>query len=336
MRTPPPGGAVPAGGVTSRGRPVPAQGVAAREAPGLRLTHLDKVLWPPACPGGVAYTKGDYLDYLRAIAPHLLPHLRGRPLVLTRYPHGAAGPSFYQKHLPPSAPAWLPRFRHVSGSGRAIDYLVPEGLADLLWLGQQAAIEFHPWLSTCARPDHPDRAVVDLDPMPPAGFEDARAVAEVVRDLLARAGVASWPKTSGASGLHVFIPVRPVLTYRQVAQLMRGLGEAVRRAVPERVTLERRVALRAGRVYFDYLQNGRGKTLCAPYCPRPLPGAPVSTPLEWSELAAVQPAALTLGTVVRRLRAGCDPFASLAGAPPQDLRPLADLVRRLLAARVPR
>ncbi len=302
----------------------------------LRLTHLDKVLWPPARPGGPSWTKGDYLHYLRAISPHVLPHLRGRPLVLTRYPDGALGPSFYQKNLPATAPGWLPRFRQASASGRAIDYLVAASLSDLLWIGQQAAIEFHPWLSTCAYPEQPDRAVVDLDPMPPAGFEDARAVAALVRELLDRAGVASWPKTSGATGLHLFIPIRPIHTHRQVALVMRALGELLLRLWPERVTLERRVALRAGRVYFDYLQNAHGKTLCGPYSPRPLPGAPVSTPLEWAEVADVRPESFDLRAVADRLAAGRDPFAGLCQAPPQDLRALADLAGALGGAALAR
>lgn len=309
----------------------------ARASRPLRLTHLDKPLWPPASPGSPAYTKGDYLEYLRAIAPAVLPHLWDRPLVLTRYPHGIEGTSFYQKRVPPSAPPWLSRFHQgsgpasgpASGVGPGIDHLMVSTLADLLWVGQQVAIEFHPWLATCHAPEHPDRAVVDLDPMPPASFADACAVAIVVRAVLSRAGLLAWPKTSGATGLHLFIPIRPVRTPREVTTIIRGLGEVLAQLMPERVTLERRIALRGGRVYFDYLQNGRGKTLCAPYSPRPLRGAPVSTPIDWAELPSVRPEAFDLRAIPRRLAQRGEAFAGLLSAPAQDLQALADLCQAL-------
>ncbi len=289
--------------------------------PAGRWTHLDKVLWPAARPGGPSYSKRDYLLYLGAVAPHLLPHLQDRPLVLTRYPDGVGGPSFYQKRLPPWAPAWLRRFRYA-GPGGSAEYLVADRPEALLWIGQQAALEFHPWLARCAQPERPDRAVIDLDPSPPAGFDDARAVALVLRDLLLRTGVASWPKTSGATGLHLFIPIAPQHGHAEVVAAVRAVGLLLERLWPERVTLERRVDRRGARVYFDYLQNARGRTLCAPYSPRPLPGAPVSTPLDWSEVSTIRPEAFDLGAVTARLASGVDPFRSLATAGPQDLRAL--------------
>jgi bifunctional non-homologous end joining protein LigD len=301
----------------------------------LRLTNLSKVLWPAARPGEPPVTKGDYLAYLRVVAPYLLPHLRRRPLVLTRYPDGAGGPAFYQKNLPATAPAWLPRFRHRSGEGRPIDYLVPDDPAHLLWLGQQAALEFHPWLATVDRPDLPDRAVIDLDPMPPATFEDARAVAGVCADVLGAAGVRAWLKTSGATGLHLYIPIRPDRSYREVAGAVRALGELLLRLWPQRVTLDRPVARRAGRVYVDYLQNGPGKTLCAPYSPRPLPGAPVSLPISWTELATVRPEDWTVRTVPARLAHRGDAWSDLPSAPPQDLAALERLCREAAGGRVP-
>jgi len=298
----------------------------ATPAPHLRFTHLDKPLWPPAPGSGAGpTTKADYLAYLEAVAPWALPHLRSRPLVLTRYPHGALGASFYQKNLPESAPEWLPRFRddHPTADGRHIRYLVAAAPADLLWLGQQAALEFHPWLSTAAAPGLPDRAVIDLDPMAPAGFEEARAVARLASEILRAAGVRAWPKTSGATGIHCFIPIRPERPYRDVAAILRGLGELLLRLWPGRVTLERAVARRAGRVYVDYLQNARGKTLCAAYSPRPIAGAPVSMPIDWSELDSVRPEMWTVRTAPARLRERGDAWADLPGAPPQDLEALA-------------
>ena len=290
------------------------------QAPGrLRLTNLDKPLWPPATPHGDPTTKGDYLAYLRAVAPYALPHLRNRPLVLTRYPHGADGKSFYQKNVPATAPGWLPRFCHRGAEGREIAYLVPDDTADLLWVGQQAALEFHPWQSTTRDPDHPDRAVIDLDPMSPATFEDARRVARLVAQILRAAGVRAWLKTSGATGLHAFIPIRPARTHREVAEAIRTLGTLLLDLWPERITLERPVAKRAGRVYVDFLQNAAGKTLCAAYSPRPLPGAPVSMPIDWSELDTVRPEDWTIRTAPARLARRGDAWRDLPGAPPQDL-----------------
>ena len=301
-------------------------------AAALRVTHLAKPLWP--APGGPV-TKGEYLAYLGAIAPHALPHLLGRPLVLTRYPHGAGGPSFYQKNLPRGAPAWLPRFRHTGSGGRALDYLVPAAAADLIWVGQQAALEFHPWLSTVAHPAFPDRAVIDLDPMAPAGFEEARQVARVLGELLRRSGVRSWLKTSGATGLHVLLPIAAQRPHRAVAADVRAVAELLRRLWPERVTLERAVARRGARVYVDYPQNGPGKTVCAAYSPRPLPGAPVSTPLDWAELDGVQPGQWTVRTVPPRLAARPDPWRDLPDAPPEDLGALARACRGARGAPAP-
>ncbi len=295
--------------------------------PRLRLTNLDKPLWPPARPGESTTTKGDYLEYLSAVARHALPHLRGRPLVLTRYPHGADGTSFYQKNIPATAPAWLPRFRHRGAEGREIAYLVPDDVTDLLWVGQQAALEFHPWNSRAADPDHPDRAVIDLDPMEPAAFEDARDVARLVLRILRAAGVRAWLKTSGATGLHAFIPIAPIRTHQEVAAAIRVLGELLLAIWPERITLERPVARRAGRVYVDYLQNAAGKTLCAAYSPRPLPGAPVSMPIAWSELETVRPEAWTVHTAPARLARQGDAWSDLPTAPAQDLDALIRVCR---------
>ncbi len=308
-------------------KPAPARGPA---APGIRFTSLQKPLWPAA---GGPILKAEYLSYLRAVAPAALPHMRGRPLVLTRYPHGAGRASFYQKNLPPSAPPWLPRFGTVTGAGRRIQYLVPQTVADLLWVGQQCALEFHPWLSRVEAPGLPDRAVIDLDPMAPAGFEEARAVARAVGRLLCSAGVRGWLKTSGATGLHVFIPVRPERPYAEVSAGIRSVGQLLQRLMPDLVSLERSRERRGPRVYFDYPQNGSGKTLCGAYSPRPLPGAPVSLPIGWPELDAVRPGDWTVRTVPERLVRQGDAWADLPGAPYQELDVLRAFCEATLAGR---
>ncbi len=291
----------------------------------VRLTHPQRVLWPSG-PGGPARTKADYLVYLAQVAPWVLPHLRDRPLVLTRYPRGAQAKGFYQKQLPAGAPPWLRSFPHLSAAGRLIRYLVVDSPAALLWLGQQAALEFHPWMSRVDDPEHPDLAVIDLDPMPPTGFAEARAVAMAVGEFLDRVGVRAWPKTSGATGVHLFVPVPRGSPWQQVREHLGALALALSRRWPERVTVERAVHRRGGRVYFDYLQNGAGRTVCAPYSPRPLPGAPVSTPLRWDELErGTRPEDWNLETVALRLRRQGDAWADLRRAPPQDLGPLRGL-----------
>ena len=284
------------------------------------LSNPDKPLWPD-----VGLTKRDFAAYLVAVAPALLPHLRNRPLVLTRYPHGAGGPSFYQKNLPEGAPEWIETFTHVSREGREIRYVLCHDERTLIWLAGQAAIEFHPWLATTSAPDLPDRMVVDLDPMAPATFEDARPLAAAVHEVLQRAGLRAYPKTSGATGIHIFVPIAPRYPYAAVQAVVRGIGAVLLRAWPDRVSMERQVSRRAGRVYVDYLQNAHGKTLVSAYAPRPLPGAPVSTPFHWDELPRVRPEAWDLQSVPARVRARGDAFSGVLDGG-QDLEPLAELV----------
>lgn len=273
------------------------------------LTNLDKPLWPEC-----GLTKGDYIQYLLQIAPVMLPHLRGRPLVLTRYPNGWKGKWFYQKNTPASAPGWLHTWTETDGDKRPIRYVVCNDLQTLAWLGNQAAIELHPWYSLAANPDRPTVAVIDLDPSTGTDFDDARELAFAVRRVLSELGLEAYPKTSGATGIHIYIPLAPVHSYGEVVQFTRRLSELVEHALPARATTARAVKDRTGRVYLDFLQNGRGKTLAAPYAPRPRPGAPVSAPVTWAELEYISPSDFTLRTMPERVQAVGDLFAPvLAG-----------------------
>lgn len=267
-----------------------------------------KLLWPE---DGI--TKTDLAAYWLAVAPWALPHLAGRYLVLTRYPDGIHGKSFYQKNLPDHAPPWV-RHRPVpsQGSGRTIRYLLGADAATLVWLAGQAAIEIHPWTSPDGHPDHPDFALVDLDPAEGCGFAEAVTVAQGLHRLLVQLGLRGYIKTSGATGLHVYIPVEPRYTYDQTADFVRRLGVVLQHLMPRLVTLARAVRERRGFVYVDYLQNARGKTLVAPYSPRPLPGAPVSFPVAWQDLPRIDPRQFTIKTVPRLLKEsppGKNPFA---------------------------
>lgn len=285
--------------------------VAGRE---VRVTNPDKRLWPVD-----GLTKWDLVDYYVRVSPFLLPHLRGRPLVLTRYPDGIDGEWFYSKNAPEGAPEWLRTwtYHHESGPNH---YIVAEEAAALAYVANLAAIELHPWLSSCDTPEEPDFAVVDLDPAEGATWEDVRQVALLVREILRAVGVEGFPKLSGATGLHVYCPCAPGHSFRDTAEFVRAIGRLLLRIDPERVTLERVVARRAGKVYVDYLQNRLGQTITAVYGLRPRPGAPVSIPVTWDELRTGDVPEVNLRTVWERLRRVGDLFAPVLDRR-QDLRP---------------
>ncbi len=275
----------------------------------LRLTNLDRALWPED-----GFTKRDLIDYLVQIAPAVLPHLKDRPLVLTRYPGGIHAGSFYQKNTPKTAPEWLKTVGQYSKeSQREIRYLLCDHVAVLAWLGNQAAIEIHPWFSRVDALELPDIAVFDLDPVEPAGFEECRAVAGVVRDALNSFGLVGWPKTSGATGIHIYVPIRRGPSYRDIAWSVGKVSDAVHAILPDTTTRVRKVADRPpGTVYLDHLQNVMGKTLAMAYGPRPRPGATVSTPFAWDELGHINPRDWTIKTVPERYIRFGDFFAPVA------------------------
>lgn len=246
----------------------------------VEVTNIGKVFWPME-----GYTKGDLLNYYAGIAPILLPYLYDRPLVMQRWPDGIKGKSFYQKQCPAYAPEWMHTVSFKSEeSGKITNYCTVEDTAGLLWLINQGSIELHPWLSTVMQPDYPLEMVIDLDPNPPAGFKEALYAALLIKEVLDSYGLRGYAKTSGATGLHIYIPLEPVYSYDQVRQGALKILQPVAEAYPDGVTLERRVEERGGRVYLDYLQNVKGKTIASVYSVRPLPGAPVSTPLTWEEI----------------------------------------------------
>lgn len=248
----------------------------------LVLTHPDRVMWPDA-----GLTKADLIQYYLDVAHVLIPHLSQRYLVFTRYPNGIQEPGFYQKNCPEHAPAWVRTEPYWSPSSRrTLRFVTGASVATLAWLGNQAAVEIHPWLSRSCSRECPDWAVFDLDPSEPAGLPQARTVAGWLKEALDAFGLRGYLKSSGATGFHVYVPLRPLYTYAQSASFVRYLARLLLESAPHLITLERAVAKRSGKVYIDYLQNAMGKTLVAPYSPRPLPGAPVSAPLDWSELGA--------------------------------------------------
>jgi bifunctional non-homologous end joining protein LigD len=272
----------------------------------LKLTNLDKLIWPEGL------IKAHLVKYYSDVAPYVLPHLRNRPLVMKRYPDGIDGEAFYQKECPDYAPDWIKR-QPVEHSEKVVNYIVCNDQPTLLWLANQGCIEMHAWLARVESLETPDLAVMDLDPAGGVSFEDVLEIALLVKRVLDEFKIKSYPKTSGASGLHLFVPVRQVYSWRQVTGAMKYVAELVVKVHPDKTTVERKVEKRAGKVYLDYLQNGRGKTMAFQYGLRPLPGAPVSTPLSWEEVeeGKIRPGQFTMDTIFQRLKSVGDIYAGI-------------------------
>jgi len=262
----------------------------------VRLSNLDKVFWPEG------FTKAHLVKYYMDMAPVIIPHLRNRPLVMKRYPDGVNGQSFYQKECPEYAPDWIETYP-IWHSEKVINYIVCNDAATLAWLANQACIEIHAWLSVLDNVDYPDMAVMDLDPADGVMFSDVMDIALLCRRALEEFGLIPFVKTSGASGLHLFIPIISEYPFPVVTFAMQHIAGLITGVYPRKATVERVVARRTGKVYLDYLQNGRGRTMAFQYSLRPLPGAPVSTPLVWEEVEKkqVEPPAFNIQTIFKRL-----------------------------------
>jgi len=274
------------------------------EGRAVTLTHLERVYWPAE-----GYRKGDLLRYYFTVAPALLPYLRDRPLILQRHPNGIADPSFYQ-HDVDAVPDFVSTFATPAESGKVVDYAVGNNLATLLYLVNLGTIAQNPWHSRVPSIDYPDWIVFDLDPHE-VEFAAVQELALGVKALLDRLGLASYPKTSGASGMHLYVPIAPLYSYEQVAQFAELVARHATKEYPQLGTLERSLKKRrGGRIYLDHLQNARGKSVVAPYSVRAQAGATVSTPLTWAEVERpVSPRDFTIVTLPQRLTQRGDLFA---------------------------
>jgi bifunctional non-homologous end joining protein LigD len=274
------------------------------EPPRVQPTNIDKVFWP-----GEGVTKGVLIAYYDAVAPLLLPYLRDRPLVLTRYPDGIEGKSFYQKDAPAWVPEWIRTVRiHAEDAGRDIDFLVVESADALRYVINMGTIPLHLWASRAASLDRPDWLVLDLDPKG-APFRDVVRIARLLHAMLDDLGLPNYVKTSGATGLHVLVPLGARYTYEEARGFAHLLATLAVQEAREIATIVRAVRAREGKVYVDWGQNARGQTIAAPFSARPLPGATVSCPLEWDEVTArLVPARFTIRTVPRRFTARPDPL----------------------------
>lgn len=308
-------------------RPPPAPGPDPDPEPRrVEATNRQKVFFP-----GEGITKGDVVDYYREIAPFMLPYLAERPVVVTRHPDGIEGKSFFQKDAPDWRPPWLRTARVRNEEGRDLDQFLVDDADGLAWIANLGVITVHVPASRVGALERPDWCVLDLDPKE-APFEHVVRIARALHDLCRGVGLPCHPKTTGQSGLHVLVPLGGQLTHAQSRALGELLARAVERELPEIATTVRAVGARGARVYLDFMQNGAGKTIAAPYAVRPRAGAPVSTPLRWAEVGpGLDPASFTIGTVlarVRRLRA--DPLLPVLRERP-DLLAALDRLRGRLA-----
>jgi bifunctional non-homologous end joining protein LigD len=275
----------------------------------VKLSNLEKVFWPDE-----GITKGDLIEYYRAVAPVLVPHLRDRPFTMRRYPDGAFGKAFFQKDAPSHMPEWIERFRvevstrDTPRKKRWISAPVVNDEDALIWMVNMGCIDMNTWYSRVDRPDRPDFVLFDLDPSPDVGFTETVQVALIVKQALDGLGLASFPKTSSADGMHVLVPVERRYTYDDTREFSEIVADAIARTHPGLATTEWTKSKRRG-VLIDSNQNGEGKTIASAYSVRPRAGAPVSTPLRWDEVKEdLDPSSFTMDVVLERVRELGDVF----------------------------
>ena len=297
----------------------------------LPVGHLDKVFWP-----GPGLTKGALLRYYAWAAPLLLPALADRPLVMRRFPDGVRGKAFYQQRAPVDVPSGV-RVERLPVDTEVPSRLIGGSLITLLSMAQLAAISQDPWFSRVGSLDDADHVVLDLDPMPGVPFATVLDVARWIHDELDRIGTPSVPKTSGATGMHVYVPLPPGTSYETGRIFCEIVATLVAGRHPRAATVERAVDARGRRVYVDYMQNFRGKTLATAYSARGSDFAGVSTPLTWREVhGGVDPRDFTLTTLPARVRRVGDLWAPLRQSPGADLAAILQATRRPRAARASR
>lgn len=296
----------------------------------VRLSSGDRVVFPAL--GGAGGTKRHVAHYYRSVATDpsgaILTALRDRPTNLQRFPDGIDGEEVYQKRLPRGAPDWVRTCRVTFPSGRSADALRVTSAADVVWAAQMGTVTFHPWHTRCADNDRPDELRVDLDPQPGTGFAEARTVAlEVVRPLLAELGLVGFPKTSGGRGVHVYVRLQPRWTFTEVRRAAIALARECERRDPTRVTTAWWKEERGERLFLDFNQNARDRTMAGAYSVRRTPRATVSTPVTWDELVDVDPDDCTMATVPDLLARRGDPMAGIDEVA-HDLAPLLELADR--------
>lgn len=276
--------------------------IAGRE---LALTNQDKVFFP-----ATGRTKGDLVRYYVDLAPAVLNHVGRRPLQMKRYPNGVDADFFYQKRVPMPHPEWLETVRIEFPSGRSADFPVLTEAAGLAWIANLGCIELHTWHSRVADIERPDYLLIDLDPGEGDPWSDVREIALAARDVMEGLGLPTYPKTSGATGLHILTPVHVEVEFSDVRRLAKKIAQLIEAKAPTIATTTWKVADRTG-VFVDYGQNARDRTIASAYSIRPVRDARASAPLRWDEVAACEPADFTIDTMRERVRAVGDLTADI-------------------------
>lgn len=289
---------------------VPAPDGGVRE---VRVSSPDRVVFPEH-EGAAAVTKLGVVEYLLAVGERFVALNGDRPITLQRYPTGIDGEEFYAKNPPKGAPDFVATTMCTYPSGREHTQLVVNELATAVWAVQMNTVTFHPWPVTTADNDDPDEFRIDLDPQPGRVFADVVEAARGLREVMREVGLTAHVKTSGNRGLHVFVRIEPTHEFLDVRHGVIGVARELERRLPDLVTTSWWKEERGERVFVDFNQACRDRTLAGAYSPRPLPGAPVSTPVSWEELGDVDPAAFTVATVPARVRDEPDPWAGYADA----------------------
>jgi bifunctional non-homologous end joining protein LigD len=275
----------------------------------LKFTNLSKLYWPED-----GLSKRDLINYYYQVAPYMLPYLKGRPMSLNRHPNGIKGPSFYQKDVTGKVPDWIDTMPyHSSDDPVERNFLLCQNEASLLYMASLGCIEINPWSSTVDTPDNPDWCILDLDP-DKNSFDQVIEAAQMCKQVLDSCGVPSYCKTSGSTGLHIYIPLGAKYTYEQSKEFARVIVTMVHEQLPDFTSIERIVAKRKGKMYLDFLQNRPQATLAAPYSVRPKPGATVSMPLHWEEVKkGLKMKDFTIRNAMDRIRSEGDIFKKVLG-----------------------
>ncbi|HMG89729.1 MAG TPA: DNA ligase D [Chryseolinea sp.] len=286
------------------------------------VTNTQKIFWPDE-----SYTKGDVIDYYNTISSYILPHLKDRPQSLKRNPNGIKDKGFFHKDAGEAAPSWVEHIEVRSDSTQKIvNYILCNNKATLLYLANLGCIELNPWNSRIKNPDHPDYLIMDIDPSDNNTFKEVVDVAVVIKEVLDKAGASCYCKTSGATGIHIYVPLHAAYAYEQARHFAELVAALTAEQIPKLATVERSLDKRKGRIYVDYLQNSRGQTLSSVYSIRPVPGATVSTPIEWKELThELDPKNFTIKTIHKRL----DKLGDIFGGVLKDKNNLVKCVKAL-------
>ncbi len=277
----------------------------------VNITHRDKLFWPEE-----GITKGDVIDYYKSMAEYILPYLKGRPESLKRNPNGIHEVGFYHKDAGVEAPDWVDKKKIYSESiDKEINYILCNNAPTLIYLANLGCIELNPWHSTIQNLDKPDYMVIDIDPSEKNSFDEVIETALVFKEIFDKAGAKAYCKTSGASGMHVYVPMEKKYTYEAVKDFAHFVCNIAQKQLPTFTSLERSLAKRNKKhIYLDYLQNRRGQTISSVYCLRPKPGAPVSMPLKWIEVKkGLSPKDFHIKNALKRVNKTGDLFSGILG-----------------------